>query len=577
MGDVPIVRVGPLHRSVAEKAQAAATRYRFFHWQLEFPEVFFAPRPGTTQDIQLTPDGGFDAVIGNPPYDELSEWALGSPVAAEKFLRAQRVYAPALGGRLNWFQFFAVRAMTVARRAGRHSFIVPMSLMADQFSLPLREMILDSHAIESLEALPQKDDPSRRVFKEAKLPTCVYVLKVGAGPAEARIRTHPANLIEEESPAYTARPEELALVSPTNRGLPLVSEEGWATILLLVGSDHLGKLAEYGATPSSGEIVFNAAFRKYLSSDSSFQLVLRGGHVQRYEIVDEPKQGEPVYIDVERYLGDAGPGSKAHDHKKPRVVYQEAAAIDNWRRVIAAYLDAGNICGHKICYFKDYRCHPMALLAIFNSRLIDWVVTGLSTNNSLPAYLVGSLPFPKLSDGGQLDLPHSATLYLPNQTETLVEVRRYIQARHELPRSLEALLASMAQRMIALHEDQDAEQRRFLDWLESKLRPGANAGGTLRSLRGGSMLREYAGDYQRNLAPLTTNAFESIVRENEAQFAGATEGRLLEELRTEFEGSKVALRPIISQLEALDDAIDRLVFAVYAPGKDEGDMRSLAS
>ena len=57
-------------------AQAAAEKH-FFHWELEFPEVFFAPsRPGG-QDVQLREDGGFDAVVGNPPYDELSEESLG--------------------------------------------------------------------------------------------------------------------------------------------------------------------------------------------------------------------------------------------------------------------------------------------------------------------------------------------------------------------------------------------------------------------------------------------------------------------------------------------------------------------
>src|SRR5208282_4489047 len=69
---------------------------------------------------------------------------------------------------------------------------------------------------------------------------------------------------------------------------------------------------------------------------------------------------------------------------------------DNWRRVIAAYLPAGHVCGHKICYFKEYKCDPMILLGIFDSRLLDWLVTIVSTNNSLPAYLVGALPFPKL-------------------------------------------------------------------------------------------------------------------------------------------------------------------------------------
>ena len=46
-----------------EQARRVAERQKFFHWTLEFPEVFF--------DANGDPraNGGFDAVIGNPPWD----------------------------------------------------------------------------------------------------------------------------------------------------------------------------------------------------------------------------------------------------------------------------------------------------------------------------------------------------------------------------------------------------------------------------------------------------------------------------------------------------------------------------
>ena len=44
-------------------AEATATARRFFHWELEFPEVFF------DEDGRRRPDAGFDAVVGNPPWD----------------------------------------------------------------------------------------------------------------------------------------------------------------------------------------------------------------------------------------------------------------------------------------------------------------------------------------------------------------------------------------------------------------------------------------------------------------------------------------------------------------------------
>ena len=44
------------------RAQEIAAQKRFFHWEIEFPEVF-RDRFGREKD-----NPGFDAVIGNPPY-----------------------------------------------------------------------------------------------------------------------------------------------------------------------------------------------------------------------------------------------------------------------------------------------------------------------------------------------------------------------------------------------------------------------------------------------------------------------------------------------------------------------------
>ena len=59
-------------RRIGQIALQAAEEKRFFHWELEFPEVFFAPSRTGGQDVQLREDGGFDAVVGNPPYANAS-------------------------------------------------------------------------------------------------------------------------------------------------------------------------------------------------------------------------------------------------------------------------------------------------------------------------------------------------------------------------------------------------------------------------------------------------------------------------------------------------------------------------
>ena len=47
-------------REAIEEASSVADRHRFFHWPLEFPGVFHRERPG------------FDVVVGNPPWNEIT-------------------------------------------------------------------------------------------------------------------------------------------------------------------------------------------------------------------------------------------------------------------------------------------------------------------------------------------------------------------------------------------------------------------------------------------------------------------------------------------------------------------------
>ena len=48
-----------MHKTLKENVQRLAEKNRFFHWHLEFPEVFVGDR------------GGFDCVLGNPPWERI--------------------------------------------------------------------------------------------------------------------------------------------------------------------------------------------------------------------------------------------------------------------------------------------------------------------------------------------------------------------------------------------------------------------------------------------------------------------------------------------------------------------------
>ena len=56
-----------------EEIKRLADHYRFFHWHIAFPNVFQVPSPDEgPDDPQMGWSGGFDLVLGNPPWDSMS-------------------------------------------------------------------------------------------------------------------------------------------------------------------------------------------------------------------------------------------------------------------------------------------------------------------------------------------------------------------------------------------------------------------------------------------------------------------------------------------------------------------------
>ena len=66
--DLDVANLPDWARDIADTAVKASAERRFFHWELEFPEVFYGLRFGTERVIERLEEAGFDAVVGNPPY-----------------------------------------------------------------------------------------------------------------------------------------------------------------------------------------------------------------------------------------------------------------------------------------------------------------------------------------------------------------------------------------------------------------------------------------------------------------------------------------------------------------------------
>jgi type I restriction-modification system DNA methylase subunit/fido (protein-threonine AMPylation protein) len=136
-----------------------------FDWQAGFPEIVKA--------------GGFDAVIGNPPYvriQTMKEWAPDEVEAyKELFVSAQK-------GNYDIYVVFVEKGLSLLNRSGRLGFILPHKFFQAQYGEPLRKLISKGkHLAEVVHFSDQQ------VFEGATTYTCLMFLDKG-GSDSCRFR-----------------------------------------------------------------------------------------------------------------------------------------------------------------------------------------------------------------------------------------------------------------------------------------------------------------------------------------------------------------------------------------------------
>ncbi|MXY19946.1 MAG: N-6 DNA methylase [Dehalococcoidia bacterium] len=384
----------PEYQEAISLGDRVSDEKRFFHWDLEFPEAFVDLVHSTWKGKN---EQGFDAVVGNPPYDELSEHAAGRALPEKDYIKGQPLYADALGGRLNVFRPFILRAMTLLVAEGHHSFIVPMALLGDNFTARLRRHLVTSGKLRSVVAFPQKDDPTNRIFLEAKLSTCLYVLENRKNrDHDITVETYPGNSLLDSPKRCSLVLGDIKSLDESNLPIPPVSHLDIARIRQI---DSFGKVAKWHRVARCylGELMSNRANAHLFSDRQVGPEVLRGANINRYILLDEPKQGDSLYLREAEFLRSHQGDARITHHEHEKVGFQQSSPIDNWRRIIASHIPAGRYCKETVQYFtqKDCLYDLYTILAIFNSELIEWRFSLTSTNNHVNRYEIDMLPIPR--------------------------------------------------------------------------------------------------------------------------------------------------------------------------------------
>ena len=144
---------------VAE-ADAKAAALRFFHWELEFPEVYF-----DKHGKSLGEAAGFDAVVGNPPYVQQEELIPYKP-----FFTA--AYPQVSHGVADLSVYFLGQGLRQLQRDGVISFITSGTFQKLNFGAPLRQHLADHATLVELVEFGEQ-----QVFSDATTYPVILLLR----------------------------------------------------------------------------------------------------------------------------------------------------------------------------------------------------------------------------------------------------------------------------------------------------------------------------------------------------------------------------------------------------------------
>ena len=348
------------------------------------------------------PSGGFNAVIGNPPYDVLERDRLKSSwphLPLRRYIELTRTYDAALGGKLNLFRLFIVRSLDLLKSGGRLGMILPLSLLGDISCKRTRGYVLARTRDFVADCFPQKDDKNRRIFFDAKLSTVVLTAENTPTPSRRKqtigLNVYPANSFQHEHKNATISVPDLSLVDPATP-VPLVDDSEWAILRDIYAQTEvgfLGQAAEFSIT--RGEIN-QRTFARFITRNKRHARLVKGVEIGPFRENERLSQGERNWLDEAAYLRHY---SKRCIIKERRIAVQRITGVDEQRRLVATiieppayFADSTNSIAVGIAspYTLEY------LLALLNSALFQWRFSLTSTNNNVGTNELSAMPFRRL-------------------------------------------------------------------------------------------------------------------------------------------------------------------------------------
>jgi hypothetical protein len=433
--------------------EGLAHKFGFFHWPLQFPQVFMK--------------GGFDVVLGNPPWDTLSpdrreffsryrsDMRSLSPAEQEEVIQsllADKAVADAwyeyerrllslvlflkesgrftlyaegnLGkGDFNIYRMFAELALKYTRLGGYAAQVLPGGLYGGANASAIRQFMFDRCALKLLLGCENK---GQKFFRGVHAQTwfSVYAAQVGSrtetfslmfgieSPDQLLNAVSTANVIDADF-IRASNPEtytiadirslsDLTISQKMLAAHPSFGDEAAGPPFRHYQAElHMGNDRELFTIDPAGLPVYEG---RMISNFDHRAKTYAGGHGNSSQWVErthsDPRkaitpQWRLLQTDIPKKLGDRC--------SRYRVGFGDVANPRNERSFVASLIPPGVICGHKVptvIFDPEYEWAYLPWLAVANSFVMDWMTRSKLSSPSLTYSVMDSLPFPrsKLAD-----------------------------------------------------------------------------------------------------------------------------------------------------------------------------------
>jgi hypothetical protein len=354
-------------------------RINVFDWEGRhgFPEIMSA--------------GGFDAVIGNPPYSyrNATEEKL-RPYYLDQFKSAE--------GNFELYKFFGERNLHLCRASGFVGMIVSATFLVQPTFGRLRKVLLEDKIVMLAPLGPS-------VFKSATVDTSILVVEKGrpANEQEVLIVAPKSPLDLPRTPAYSVHQRRFSANSGSVFDYKLGEEAAEIAQRLLRSFPAIERGYEFGVGINTGYIRDELVAGRRI--DARYHRMVPGSGISRYGAVETDGwiMYDPEFVRARGNLGRTLPSEHLLSSEKILVVRTRNLSLK--RRVIATIDSSGAYNLNRLSNIVARRGYSLrGLLGILNSELFQWLFSTRFFDYEIKPVYLRSAPLADSNDAGLIGL-----------------------------------------------------------------------------------------------------------------------------------------------------------------------------